>query len=154
DPRRTFLELVDPTDLDPGFLMKVRAYRAVGSVAKVNLALSGLPAFSAVKNGSVDLPSRLHIGPDIDYLERAFDAAKYGLFSSQPYMDISIPSVLDSSLAPGKSHVMSIHVQYAPYRLKDGNWNGRRGEFGDTVVNTLAEYAPNIRELIVQRQII
>jgi phytoene dehydrogenase-like protein len=154
DPRRTFLELVDPTDLDPGFLMKVRAYRAVGSVAKVNLALSGLPAFSAIKDGSADLSSRLHIGPDIDYLERAFDAAKYGQFSTQPYMDISIPSVLDPSLAPGKSHVMSVHVQYAPYSLKEGDWNTRRDELGDTVVNTLAAYAPNIRDLIVQRQII
>ena len=154
DPRRTFLQLVDATDLDPTFLTKVRAYRAVGTVAKVNLALSGLPAFSALSKSSGDLLGHIHIGPDTDYLERAFDAAKYGDFSPEPYMDISIPSVTDSSLAPNGSHVMSVHVQYAPYRLKNGNWNTRHDEFGDTVLNALASYAPNIRELIVHRQII
>jgi phytoene dehydrogenase-like protein len=154
DPRRTFLELVDATDLDPGFLIKVRSYRAVGCVAKVNLALSGMPAFSAIKNGNADLTSRIHIGPNTDYLERAFDAAKYGEFSAQPYMDISIPSILDPSLAPSGWHVMSIHVQYAPYQLRNGTWNMRHSELGDTVVKTLASYAPHIRDLIVHRQII
>jgi phytoene dehydrogenase-like protein len=147
DPRHTFLKLIEATDLDPGFLMKVRAYRAVGTVAKVNLALSGLPAFSAAS-------SRMHIGPDTEYLERAFDAAKYGDFSPQPYLDITIPSLIDPSLAPNGAHVMSVHVQYAPYRLKIGDWNSRREEFGDTVIQTLANYAPNIRDRIVHRQIL
>ena len=154
DPRQTFLQLVEATDLDPGFLTKVRAYRSIGTVAKVNLALSGLPAFSALKGSHEDLSGRIHIGPDIDYLERAFDAAKYGDFSTQPYLDITIPSVMDPSLAPPSCHVMSVHVQYAPYRLKSGDWNARRNELGDTVVKTLALYAPNIRDLIVDRQII
>src|SRR5262249_48535399 len=118
DPRQTFLQLVDATDLDPGFLTKVRAYRSIGTVAKVNLALSGLPAFPALRGGHEDFSGRIHIGPDIDYLERAFDAAKYGDFSTQPYLDITIPSVMDPSLAPSGCHVMSVHVQYAPYRLK------------------------------------
>jgi phytoene dehydrogenase-like protein len=113
----------------------------------VNLALSGLPSF-------VDTSGRIHIGPDIDYIERAFDAAKYGGFSTQPYMDISIPSITDASLAPAGAHVMSVHVQYAPYRLKNGDWNTRRDEFGDAVVDALEVYAPNIRSLIVQRRVI
>jgi phytoene dehydrogenase-like protein len=154
DPQRTFLRLMDATDLDPGFLSKVRAYRTMGTVAKVNLALSGLPAFSGLKNGSQDLAGRIHIGTDIDYLEHAFDAAKYGDWSAQPYLDISVPSVMDASLAPSGSHVMSIHVQFAPYRLRNGNWNSRRDEFGDTVIRTLALYAPKIRDLIVHRQVI
>jgi phytoene dehydrogenase-like protein len=123
-------------------------------VAKVNLALSGLPAFTGIRDSSADLSGRIHIGPGTDYLEQAFDAAKYGEFSPRPYMDIRIPSLADPSLAPSGSHVMSIHVQYAPYRLKRGDWNTRRDEFGDAVIKTVAEYAPNIRGLIVDRQII
>ena len=154
DPQRTFLHLMDTTDLEPGFLSKVRAYRTMGTVAKVNLALSGLPVFSALKAGADDFAGRIHIGPDIEYLERAFDAAKYGGFSEHPYLDISIPSVTDASLAPSGSHVMSIHVQFAPYRLRNGDWDSRRDELGDTVLKTLALYAPNIRNLIVHRQVI
>jgi phytoene dehydrogenase-like protein len=156
DPRTTFLRLVDPVDLDPDFLMKIRNYRAVGSAAKINLALSGLPTFPALNgdDARARLSGRIHIGPDIDYLERAFDAAKYGDFSPSPYMDITIPSLTDSSLAPAGAHVMSIHVQFAPYHLKTGDWNSRREEFGDTVVNCLTECAPNLKQLIVARQLI
>jgi phytoene dehydrogenase-like protein len=154
DPQRTFLKLMDAADFDPGFLMKVRAYRAVGTVAKVNLALSGLPNFAAMSQGSTDLAARIHIGPDTDYLERAFDAAKYGHFSDRPYMDVCIPTVNDTSLAPDGCHVMSVHVQYAPYRLSQGDWNTRRNDFGDAVVKALDDYAPGIRNLIVHRQVI
>jgi phytoene dehydrogenase-like protein len=152
DPQHTFLKLIDPSDLDPGFLLKVRAYRAVGTVAKINLALSGLPSFSGLKNG--DLSGRIHIGPDTDYLERAYDDAKYGGFSTEPYMDITIPSVADPSLAPKGAHVMSIHVQYAPYRLKEGDWTTRRDDLGEVVLKTLSTYVPDIRELILERQIL
>ena len=159
DPHRTFLKLVDPTYLDPNFLLKIQNYRAVGTVAKVNMALSSLPSFTALNqsggsNGASKLLGRLHIGPSIDYLEHAFDAAKYGEYSSQPHLDITIPSLMDSSLAPKGAHVMSIHVQYAPYKLKDGDWNLRREELGDTVVNLLSNYAPDLKESIVQRQVI
>jgi phytoene dehydrogenase-like protein len=160
DPRRTFLNLVDPIDLDPTFLLKIQNYRAVGTVAKVNLALSALPSFAALENKDDDsnrvakLFGRIHIGPNIDYLERAFDAAKYGEYSSQPYLDVTIPSLTDSSLAPKGAHVMSIHAQYAPYKLKEGDWNSRREEFGDTVVKVLSSYAPNLKESIVARQVI
>lgn len=154
DPRRTFLKLVEPTDLDPSFLSKVENYRCLGSAAKVNLALSALPAFPALKAGSEALHGRIHVGPDTDYLERAFDAAKYGDFSAQPYMDITIPSLSDPSLAPKGAHVMSVHVQYAPYRLKKGDWTSRREEFGDAVIKALSAYAPNIGESVVHRQIL
>ena len=119
DPKTTFLKLVDPAALDPSFLQKMQNYRAHGTVAKVNLALSALPKFTSLngEDASAKLSGRVHIGPDIDYLERAFDAAKYGDFSPQPYMDLTIPTLTDSSLAPDGAHVMSIHAQFAPYRL-------------------------------------
>ncbi|HYH86026.1 MAG TPA: NAD(P)/FAD-dependent oxidoreductase [Pyrinomonadaceae bacterium] len=158
DPRRTFLRLLDPTDLDPDFLLKIRNYRSTGTAAKVNLALDALPSFAALKNAGADgaqaLAGRIHIGPDIDYLERAFDAAKYGDYSHAPYMDITIPTLNDPSLAPEGKHVMSLYVQFAPYKLKEGDWTSRREEFGDAVVKTLSTYAPNVAELIIQRQTI
>jgi phytoene dehydrogenase-like protein len=156
DPRTTFLRLVDPVDLDPNFLLKMRNYRAPGAAAKINLALSGLPAFSGL-NGSdpkAKLSGRIHIGPEIDYLERAFDASKYGEFSAEPYLDVTIPSVSDSSLAPEGKHVMSIHVQFAPYRLKQGDWSTRREEFEKTVIGLLENYAPGVGGLILAQQVI
>jgi phytoene dehydrogenase-like protein len=158
DPRTTFLKLVDPVDLDPNFLLKIRNYRAVGVSAKINLALSGLPSFTGIAGDAEvaksKLSGRIHIGPDIDYLERAFDAAKYGDYSAAPHMDITIPSLFDPALAPAGAQVMSVYVQYAPYKLKDGDWNSRREEFADKVVDVLAGYAPNLKELIVARQVI
>jgi phytoene dehydrogenase-like protein len=154
DPRRTFLNLVDPVDLDPNFLLKIQNYRALGVSAKINLALSGLPSFPEVAGDITKLSGRIHIGPDIDYLERAFDASKYGDYSREPCMDITIPTLSDSSLAPAGSHVMSIYVQYAPYKLKEGDWNSRRDEFADNVIDVLALYAPDIKSLIVARQVI
>jgi phytoene dehydrogenase-like protein len=156
DPRRTFLKLVDPADLDPNFLMKVRGYRSLGAAAKVNLALAALPSFSGVETSGANdkLSGRIHVGPTIDYLERAFDEAKYGDFSKRPYMDITIPTLTDPALAPEGRHVMSVYVQFAPYNLKEGDWVERREEFGDAVVNTLTEYAPNLPEVITHRQVI
>src|ERR1044072_6276904 len=154
DPRTTFLKLVDPVELDPSFLVKIRNYRAAGVSAKINLALSSLPSFTGVGDVKPKLSGRIHIGPDIDYLERAFDAAKYGDYSPQPYMEITIPSLLDATLAPAGAHVMSVYVQYAPYKLKDGDWSSRREEFADNAVNVLSDYAPNLKELIVARQVI
>jgi len=156
DPRTTFLKLVDSSEFDPSFQIKVRNYRAHGTVAKVNLALSALPNFHALSDGDAveKLSGRIHVGSDIDYLERAFDAAKYGDFSPQPYLDICVPSLTDQTLAPAGAHVMSIHAQFAPYQLKEGDWNSRREELGDTVVNVLSDYAPNLKELILARKVI
>jgi len=159
DPRRTLLTLVDPVHLEPDFRIKLQHYRSVGYVAKVNLALSGLPAFTALKEtggaqGAGALAGRIHIGPEIDYLERAFDDAKYGDISKQPYLDVTIPSLSDPTLAPSGQHVMSICAQFAPFRLKTGDWSGRREELGDTVVKTLAAYAPDLPGRILKRQVI
>jgi phytoene dehydrogenase-like protein len=156
DPKRTLLRLVDPIHLSPDFVMKLQHYRMPGTVAKVNLALSGLPKFTAL-NGSGDSSApagRIHIGPEIDYLERAFDESKYGNFSRQPYLEVAIPSITDPSLAPAGQHVMSIYMQYAPYKLKNSDWESQRVALGDTVVKTLAQYAPNLPELILTHQII
>jgi len=156
DPKRTLLKLVDPIHLAPDFAMKLQHYRMPGTVAKVNLALSGLPEFTALKGESDTgaLSGRIHIGPEIDYLERAFDESKYGNFSKQPHLEIAIPSVTDPSLAPAGKHVMSIYMQYAPYKLKGSDWDSQRVALGDTVVKTLAQYAPKLPELILTHQII
>jgi len=154
DPKRTLLKLTDPTHLTPDFVQKLQHYRGNGTVAKVNLALSGLPNFTALKNGdAAALTGRIHIGNEIDYLERAFDASKYGNFSPHPYLEATIPSLTDPTLAPEGKHVMSIYVQYAPYKLK-GDWETQRKPLGQTVVKTLAQYIPNLPELILTHQII
>jgi len=153
DPRTTFLNLIDPIDLEPGFLLKMRNYRAPGVVAKLNLALDALPAFRGVDD-TAKLSGRIHLGHEIDYLERAFDASKYGEFSSDPYLDIKIPSLGDPSLAPAGKHVMSIHVQFAPYKLRQGDWTTRRDEFASNVIDKLEAYAPGLREMIVASQVI
>ena len=155
DPRRTYLDLVDPMDLEPGFITRIRNYRVPGTVGKINVALRGLPAFRGVGADAARLRGRIHIGPSIDYLERAYDASKYGEISEFPYLDIALPSVVDPSLAPAGKHVMSIHMQYAPYRLRDGlSWAGRRDALADTVMRTLEEYAPGVTGLVEHRQII
>jgi phytoene dehydrogenase-like protein len=155
DPKRTLLKLVDPAHLSPDFVMKLQHYRMPGTVAKVNLALSGLPRFTALGdeiNGV--LSGRIHIGPEIDYLERAFDESKYGNFSRQPYLEVTIPSLTDPALAPQGKHVMSIYMQYAPYKLKGSDWEKQRVPLGDTVVKTLAQYAPGLPSQILTHQII
>jgi len=154
DPRRTLLTLVDPTHLTPDFVMKLQNIRMPGTVAKVNLALSALPKFTALSGNDAALRGRIHIGPEIDYLERAFDESKYGNFSPHPYLEVTIPSLTDPSLAPGGKHVMSVYMQYAPFRLKNADWDGQRSALGETVVKTLAEYAPNLPALVEDGQII
>ena len=152
DPKTTFLKLLDSANLGPEFLQKVRNIRSAGTTAKVNFALSGLPAFSG--DGAARLSGRIHIGPGIDALERAFDAAKYGDFSPDPYLDIVIPSVTDPPLAPAGAHVLSAFASFAPHRLRSGDWSARRDDWGDAVEKTIAAYAPNFRKLVVARQIL
>ncbi|HST79734.1 MAG TPA: NAD(P)/FAD-dependent oxidoreductase, partial [Verrucomicrobiae bacterium] len=154
DPRRTLLNLVDPIHLTPDFVMKLQHYRMPGTVAKVNLALSGLPKFTALNGNQEALRGRIHIGPEIDYLERAFDESKYGGFSQHPYLEVAIPSLSDPTLAPAGKHVMSIYMQYAPFKLKSGDWDTQRDVLGNTVVKALSEYAPDLPGLIEDGQII
>jgi phytoene dehydrogenase-like protein len=154
DPRRTLLTLVDPTHLTPDFMMKLQNIRMPGTVAKVNLALSALPKFTALNGNEAALRGRIQIGPEIDYLERAFDESKYGNFSPHPYLEVTIPSLTDPSLAPSGKHVMSIYMQYAPFKLRNTDWDSQRSALGETVVKTLAEYAPNLPSLVEDGQII
>jgi phytoene dehydrogenase-like protein len=157
DPKRTFFHLIDPSHLDTTFANRMKNFRANGTVAKVNLALGSLPIFTALDATAgflKALSGRIHIGPEIDYLERAFDASKYGEFSKTPWLDVAIPTILDPSLAPDGKHVLSACVQFAPFKLKQGNWDTRRKELGDTVIKTLASYAPDLPGLIEAIQVI
>jgi phytoene dehydrogenase-like protein len=153
DPKTTFLELFDPVDLTPDFLLKMRNYRAQGTVAKVNLALSSLPRFRGVSDVSM-LTGRIHIGPDLDYLERAFDHVKYGEISASPWLDITVPSVLDSGLAPAGGHVMSVYAHYAPYALRGADWSSMRQTLLTRVIKTLEDHAPGLSSTMVSANII
>ncbi|HTR76669.1 MAG TPA: NAD(P)/FAD-dependent oxidoreductase, partial [Gemmatimonadaceae bacterium] len=154
DPRRTFLDLVDRVHLPPDVIQGVERYKFRGSSGKVNLALSGLPDFTCMPGVGPQHRGAFSISPSLDYIERAYDDAKYGDFSRNPYMDIVIPSMIDPGMAPPGQHVMSIFVQYAPYHLNGGWTDARREAFGDAVIRTLARYAPNIESLILGRQVL
>jgi phytoene dehydrogenase-like protein len=156
DPKRTFLQLVNPKELPVEFVDDIRRYKTRGSSGKVNLALDGLPHFTAMREGMAltALRGAVSISPSVDYLERAYDDAKYGNFSRKPYMDMIIPSLIDPGMAPPGKHVMSIFVQYAPYTL-NGGWNdAQREAFGDAVIDTLSQFAPNLKEIILHRQVL
>ncbi len=154
DPKQTLLGLVDAQYLEPSFLQKLQHYRMYGTVAKVNLALGGLPTFKGANGDAALLAGRIQVSPEIDYLERAFDASKYGEFSQHPYLEATIPTLWDQSLAPPGKHVMSIYMQYAPYKLRNADWDAQRGALGDTVVKTLAEYAPDLPGLVEAGEVI
>ena len=154
DPRRTFLGLIDPVELEPGFITRIRNYRCPGTVAKVNVALRALPSFRGVSGEAAALHGRVLIGPGIDYLERAFDASKYGELSAAPYLDVAFPSTNDPSMAPAGHHVMSVHVQYAPFHMRAGSWGDSRDALGDLVLRTLEEHAPGLTALVEHRQVI
>ena len=154
DPRLTFQRLLEPGLLPDDFEADIRRYKYRGSSAKVNLALDALPDFVSLPGAGSHLRGAISISPSVDYMERAYDDAKYGRFSRRPYIDIVIPSLTDTSLAPPGKHVMSCFVQYAPYELKEGTWDDQREAFGDTVINTLAEYAPNMKQIVRHRQVV
>jgi phytoene dehydrogenase-like protein len=154
DPRLTFLRLLDPAALPDDFVADIHRYKFRGSSAKVNLALDALPDFTCLPGPGPHLRGAISISPSVDYMERAYDDAKYGRYSSKPYVDIVIPSLTDPSVAPPGKHVMSCFVQYAPYHLKEGAWDEHRDALGDTVIETLAEYAPNLRQIVRHRQVL
>jgi phytoene dehydrogenase-like protein len=154
DPHRTFLDLVGTDHLPGDFVDDVRRYKFRGSSGKVNMALDALPDFTCLRGPGAHLRGAISISPSIEYMERAYDDAKYGRFSRKPYIDIVIPSLTDPSVAPPGKHVMSCFVQYAPYHLKEGTWDEQREAFGDVVVNTISEYAPNLKDIILHRQVV
>jgi phytoene dehydrogenase-like protein len=156
DPNLTFLKFLDARELPSEFLEEVRRYKYRGSSGKVNLALDALPEFTCLpSNGSNHhLRGAISISPSVEYMERAYDQAKYGEFSHRPYIDMVIPSLTDTSIAPPGKHVLSCFVQYAPYKLKNGSWENRREEFGNAVIDTISEYAPNLKKIIIGKQVL
>ena len=160
DPKRTLLGMVDPVRLEPGFLLRVRNIRARGTLAKVNLALASLPAFTAEHDLPQDvraaeaLAGRILVAPGIDYLEQAFDRSKYGDTPVRPFLECVIPTLTDPALAPAGQHVMSIYVQYAPYDLRGSDWDTERDRLQQTVIDTLAEHAPGMSSLVLAAQTI
>ncbi|MDQ3871346.1 MAG: NAD(P)/FAD-dependent oxidoreductase [Chloroflexota bacterium] len=156
DPRRTFLQLLEPGTFDSSFEAEVRRYRFRGSSGKVNLALDALPNFTSIPGPGEHLRGAISFSPSVDYMERAYDDAKYGHFSRRPYLDVVIPTLVDPSMAPPGKHVMSCFVQYAPFELApgEGTWDDQREAFGDAVLATIAERAPNIHDLVLHRQVV
>ena len=154
DPNLTFLHMVGTEYLPGEFVADVRRYKFRGLSGKVNLALDALPNFTCLPGPGAHLRGAVSISPSVEYMERAYDDAKYGRYSRRPYIDIVIPSLTDPSVAPPGKHVMSCFVQYAPYHLKEGTWDEHKEAFGDTVINTIAEHAPNIKDIILHRQVL
>ena len=154
DPKLTFLKLVEANELPEDFVLDIRNFRIRGSSGKVNLALDALPNFTILPGDTHHMRGAISISPNYDHLELAYDDAKYGNFSQKPYMDIILPSVLDPAMAPPGKHVMSCFVQYAPYAIKGGWDDAKREAFGDAVINTIAQYAPNIKDIILHRQVL
>jgi phytoene dehydrogenase-like protein len=162
DPRLTFMKMVGPEHLPDEFVEDLGHYRFRGSSGKVNLALDGLPDFTSRPGAGPHLRGAISISPGTDYMERAYDEAKYGRYSRQPYIDVVIPSLTDPSVAPPGQHVMSCFVQYAPYHLREAaagdpdvaSWDACREAWGDMVVRTIAEYAPGLESRIVGRQVL
>ena len=154
DPKRTFLQFVEGKHFPDEFVTAIQNFRTRGSSGKVNIALSELPRFTALPNEPALHRGAVSISPSIDYIERAYDDAKYGQISKRPYLDMIFPSMIDPDMAPPGGHVMSCFVQYAPYDL-EGGWNDeKRNELGEAVISTIERYAPNIRKAIVGMQVI
>jgi phytoene dehydrogenase-like protein len=154
DPKTTMLNLIDGGELSPGVIGKLRNYRMQGTVAKVNLALSGLPPFEGAGGDASLLSGRIHIGPTLNYLERAFDSAKYGQLSPEPWLEVTIPSILDPGLAPAGGHVASIYVHYAPHRLRTGPWSTWRNAALASTLRVMDRHAPGTSSLVVASQLI
>jgi phytoene dehydrogenase-like protein len=154
DPKQTLLSLVEPDELPPTFVERIRHVRARGVTAKINLALSALPTFPGLHGDVVPLRGRLVVGPTLDYLEHAFDAAKYGEISPQPWLEIALPSVIDTSLASGGRHVASIYAQFAPRHLRHGEWRDRRADLYQAVVDAIAPHAPDLSSLVIDREVL
>jgi len=156
DPHRTFMRMVGESHLEEDFVRSINRFQYRGSSGKVNLALDRFPDFTCRPGDGPHVRGDIAIAPSVDYLERAYDDAKYGAFSKRPFLNVVIPSLTDPSVAPAGKHVMSIFVQYAPYDLTEGPeaWPSQREAFGDAVIDTLAEYCPTLKDSILHRQVL
>jgi phytoene dehydrogenase-like protein len=155
DSRRTFIDLLEPGSLDPTFEEEVRRFKFRGSSGKVNLAVDRLPDFTCLPGEGEHLRGAISFSPSLDEMEQAYDDAKYNRWSRRPYIDMIIPTLVDPTMAPPGKHVISCFVQYAPYKLAPelGSWDDNREAFGDAVVDQIAEFAPNIRDVILYRNV-
>ena len=154
DPQRTFLDLLDPRELPADLVDNVSRMRFRGVSAKVNFALDALPVFPALPDTDAHYGGFLNIGPTIEYVERAFDAAKYGWYSERPFIDAAIQSVVDPDMAPPGKHVMSCFVQYAPYQLRGSDWDTEREPFADKAQAVLESHFPGFGDLVLHREVV
>jgi len=154
DPRRTFLQLVEPRDLPTDLVETIEKFKFQGVSSKVNFALDGLPEYPTLPGRSDIFRGFMNIGPTVDYIERAFDDAKYGWYSKRPYIDCAIQSTIDPDMSPPGKHIMSCFVQYTPYKLKGGDWDTERENLGDVVQETLTEFFPNFSNLVLHREVV
>ncbi len=154
DPRRTFLQMVNPRELPTDLIDSIQKYKFQGVSSKVNFALDGLPEYPGMPGRTDIYKGFLNIAPSIDYIEKAFDEAKYGDFSKTPYIDGCIQSTLDPDMAPPGKHIMSCFIQYCPYELKNSDWDTERDNLGDTVQKTLSTYFPGFDDLVLQREVV
>ena len=154
DPRRTFLELVNPRELPDDLVESIERFRFQGTSSKVNFALDGLPAYPSLPGRADIFRGFTNIGPSIDYLERAFDEGKYGWYSSRPYIDGAIQSTIDPDMAPPGKHVMSCFIHYTPYHLRESDWDTEKENLGDTVQRTLESFFPGFGDLVLQREVV
>jgi len=154
DPRRTFLSLMRAEDLPAEFVDGIRKFRSEGTSLKMNLALRGVPEFKALEGSGPGPQHRatMHICPSIEYVERAWDDAKYGRPSRSPLIEMTMPTMYDASLAPPGHHIMGIFLQYAPYTLRGTDWDAEREPYTERILDVIEEYCPNIRSIIVERQ--
>jgi phytoene dehydrogenase-like protein len=148
--------MIEAKHLDGAFRRGIETMRMDGCVLKINLALDGLPEFTAYPSATLSPPHKatIHVCPTMDYIDRAWKDADEGRPSEAPMLEITIPTAYDDSLAPPGKHIMSIFVQYAPYRLKDGHWDDIKDPFADRCLDLLAEVAPNIKNIVLHRQVI
>ncbi|HET7168817.1 MAG TPA: NAD(P)/FAD-dependent oxidoreductase, partial [Candidatus Limnocylindrales bacterium] len=154
DPRRTFLELVNPRELPDDLVENIGRFRFQGTSSKVNFALDGLPHFPALGDKPDHFRGFTNIGPSMDYLERAFDDAKYGWYSQRPYIDMAVQSTIDLDMAPPGKHVMSCFIQYTPYKLRESDWDTEKEHLGDTVQRTLESFFPGFGDIVLQREVV
>jgi phytoene dehydrogenase-like protein len=155
DPKQTFLRLLTANDLDGDFLKAIGRFRCEGTSLKINFALSGLPEFKALPGApGPQHGATMHICPSIEYIERAWDDAKYGQPSRSPLIELTIPTTYDNSIAPEGRHIMGAFLQYAPYSLREGTWDELREPYGERVLDVIEEYVPNIRSIIIDRQVL
>jgi phytoene dehydrogenase-like protein len=153
DPRRTFLELVEPRELPDDLVENIRRFRFQGTSSKVNFALDDIPTFPTLGKKPDHFRGFTNIGPSMDYLERAFDDAKYGWYSQRPYIDMAIQSTIDPDMAPPGKHVMSCFIQYTPYKLRESDWDAEKENLGNTVQRTLESFFPGFGKLVLQREV-